>query len=210
MFDLLTIARLLLAVALGALIGIEREVSDKPAGFRTIILICLGSALFTLLSLEISAERGDPGRVAAQVVTGIGFLGAGAIIRGQGRVTGLTTAATIWISAAVGMASGAGLWQLACLVAAMTFAVLRLVGFLEMLLDRYGSARTYVIRVGDPQHLAEMREVMKTAGLQISHDKRMRTHEGVVGSWWTVGRRAQQEELVDRLLADPRVIEFTW
>ncbi len=99
---------LALAVFLGGAIGLERELQQKAAGLRTNILICVGAALFTELSLAMTAEFGDPSRIAAQIVTGVGFLGAGAIIQGRGTVTGLTTAATMWLVAAIGMAIGFG------------------------------------------------------------------------------------------------------
>ncbi len=99
---------LVLAVILGGAIGLERELQQKAAGLRTNILICAGAALFTELSLAMTAEYGDPSRIAAQIVTGVGFLGAGAIIQGRGTVTGLTTAATMWLVAAIGMAVGFG------------------------------------------------------------------------------------------------------
>src|SRR4051812_4154057 len=101
--------RLLLAAALGAAIGIEREIRQKPAGLRTNILIALGSALFVTVSIAFATTDGTPDRIAAQVVTGIGFLGGGAILRSGTSVHGMTTAATIWVNAAVGMAAGAGL-----------------------------------------------------------------------------------------------------
>ena len=102
-----------LAILLGGAVGLERELSGKPAGLRTNILICLGSALLMDLSIKIGigsngVRFGDPGRIAAQVVTGIGFLGAGTILQARGAVLGLTTAATIWVVAAIGMLAGAG------------------------------------------------------------------------------------------------------
>src|SRR5690349_12459167 len=96
--------RLLLAAALGAVIGLEREYRRKPAGLRTNILIALGSALFTTVSVQLGQGGNTPDRVAAQIVTGVGFLGAGAILRGRDHVTGVTTAATVWVNAAIGMA----------------------------------------------------------------------------------------------------------
>jgi putative Mg2+ transporter-C (MgtC) family protein len=102
---------LLLAAVLGGSIGWEREHAGKPAGLRTNILICIGATLLTDLSVRAAAMAsgpGDPGRIAAQIVTGMGFLGAGTIIQGQRMVTGLTTAATLWIVAAIGMAIGFG------------------------------------------------------------------------------------------------------
>ncbi|MCI0654282.1 MAG: MgtC/SapB family protein [Methylococcaceae bacterium] len=102
------IALSLTAIVCGAVIGAEREKQFKPAGLRTMILICLGSAVFTMISLILADAQGDKGRIAAQIVTGIGFLGAGAILHGSGGVRGLTTAATIWVAAAIGMVTGAG------------------------------------------------------------------------------------------------------
>ncbi len=100
--------RLSLGVVLGGAIGFERELQRKAAGLRTNILICVGAVLFTELSMAMSSASGDPARIAAQVVTGVGFLGAGTIIQGRGIVTGLTTAATMWLVAAIGMAIGFG------------------------------------------------------------------------------------------------------
>jgi len=118
------VLRLLLATALGAIIGFQRERAGKPAGLRTHILICAGAALFTVASLYGFGAAADPARVAAGIVAGIGFLGAGAIIRrGEGVVAGLTTAATIWAVAAIGLAAGAGLY----LVSAVTTAIILIV-----------------------------------------------------------------------------------
>ena len=108
------IGRLLLAGALGAVLGAERTIRQRAAGFRTNILIALGSALFTLISIEMAeANGGDPTRIPSQIVTGIGFLGGGAILREKGDIRGLTTAATVWLNAAIGMAAGAGFYTLA-------------------------------------------------------------------------------------------------
>ncbi len=100
--------RLSLGVVLGGAIGFERELQRKAAGLRTNILICVGAVLFTELSMAMSSASGDPARIAAQIVTGVGFLGAGTIIQGRGIVTGLTTAATMWLVAAIGMTIGFG------------------------------------------------------------------------------------------------------
>jgi putative Mg2+ transporter-C (MgtC) family protein len=107
------LAGLLLSTVLGGAIGWEREHAGKPAGLRTNILICMAATLLTNLSVSVAASApsvGDPGRIAAQIVTGMGFLGAGTIIKARGHVTGLTTAATLWVVAAIGMAVGFGAW----------------------------------------------------------------------------------------------------
>ncbi len=98
----------LAAVLCGILVGTERQRREKPAGLRTLTLVCLGSAVFTMLSFAFTSTTGDSGRVAAQIVTGIGFLGAGVILHGRNVITGMTTAALIWMTAAIGMAVGAG------------------------------------------------------------------------------------------------------
>ncbi|MCH7838837.1 MAG: MgtC/SapB family protein [Planctomycetes bacterium] len=121
------VVRVIVAVILGGLIGLERELRDKPAGFRTIILICLGACVLTILSQVMGSPDGESTRIAAQIVTGIGFIGAGAILRDRQSVYGLTTAATIWAVAAIGMAVGFGelglavLGTLAILVALFVF-----------------------------------------------------------------------------------------
>ena len=128
--------RLALAAALGGVIGLEREYSHKPAGLRTNMLIAVGSALFSILSVELGAGVGSPDRIAAQIVTGIGFLGAGAILRSGDHIHGLTTAATIWVNAAIGMAAGLGSYIVATVAAAITLVVLALLPMLEQLVDR--------------------------------------------------------------------------
>jgi putative Mg2+ transporter-C (MgtC) family protein len=139
--DVELIQRLLTAAVLGGILGFERELRHKSAGLRTNILIAIGSALFTLMSYELAGEApgSDPGRVAAQIVTGIGFLGAGAIMRTNGGVQGLTTAATVWVNAAVGVAAGGGEYHLAFIATAITVAVLLVLQPLETIIDRrYG------------------------------------------------------------------------
>jgi putative Mg2+ transporter-C (MgtC) family protein len=120
-----SLGRLLLAAVLGAILGAEREMRQRAAGFRTNTLIALGSAAFTLVSIQLAADDGgDPTRIPSQIVTGIGFLGGGAILRGQGDIRGLTTAATVWVNAAIGMAAGAGFYALAITATLVTLFVL--------------------------------------------------------------------------------------
>jgi putative Mg2+ transporter-C (MgtC) family protein len=126
----------LLAIVCGGIIGIEREIKSKPAGFRTNILICLGSMLFMWLSEKVAQgavgdRPADPGRIAAQVVAGVGFLGAGTIILARGRVVGLTSAAMIWVVAAVGMSIGAGYGAIALLTTVLILLVLVGLGMFE-------------------------------------------------------------------------------
>lgn len=121
--DIDNIIAIACAAIFGAIIGIERQVREKPAGLRTNILICMGACVFTIISKTI-AEGSDPSRIAAQIVTGVGFLGAGSIIRGEGSIHGLTSAAGIWIVAGIGMACGAGLYTLAITATLLASVVL--------------------------------------------------------------------------------------
>jgi len=130
------ILRLLLAAGLGAAIGLEREYRQKPAGLRTNILIALGSALFTLISIQMGGAGRTPDRIAAQVVTGIGFLGGGAILRSGRNIHGMTTAATIWVNAAVGMAAGAGQFAIATATTTIALVVLALLPPIESFFER--------------------------------------------------------------------------
>lgn len=128
--------RLLLAAGLGAAVGLEREYRQKPAGLRTNILIALGSALFTILSISMGHESGTADRIAAQIVTGIGFLGGGAILRSGNTVHGMTTAATIWVNAAIGVAAGMGQYALATATAVLTLVVLGVLPPIEAYFER--------------------------------------------------------------------------
>lgn len=144
--DFNMLARLLLASLLGGLIGLEREIHGRPAGFRTHLLVSLGSCLFCITSIEVYRLFGnfsgngpvgiDPGRIAAQVVTGIGFLGAGAIIRERASIRGLTTAACLWVAAALGIACGVGLFYLAIFVTVVALLNLLLLKQVEKRLNR--------------------------------------------------------------------------
>jgi putative Mg2+ transporter-C (MgtC) family protein len=128
--------RLLLATVLGAAVGLEREYRQKPAGLRTNMLIALGSALFTILSIAMGHDSGTADRIAAQIVTGIGFLGGGAILRSGNTVHGMTTAATIWVNAAIGVAAGMGQYALATATAVITLVVLGVLPPVEAYFER--------------------------------------------------------------------------
>ncbi len=130
------------AALCGAMIGVERELRRKPAGLRTTMLICIGSAMYMAVGLLLADEaaRTDPTRIAAQVVTGIGFLGAGAIIQAGRHVTGLTTAATIWVVAAIGLVAGAGFPALAFVSALLVLVILAALGVVEGWLLRHTGA----------------------------------------------------------------------
>ncbi|GIW51644.1 MAG: magnesium transporter MgtC [Gemmatimonadales bacterium] len=158
----------LLAVLLGGAIGLERELRGKAAGLRTNILICLGAALFTRLSVTLAGPSGDPARIAAQIVTGVGFLGAGTILHSRGSITGLTSAATIWLVAAIGTAVGAGAILEASGTTLLVLLVLRLLGSLEEYLQRQAVvARLHVETDPDPRMVEEVERVLRQSGLEV-------------------------------------------
>src|SRR5579864_3196298 len=126
-----SLTRLVLAAILGGIIGLEREFKHKPAGLRTNLFICFGSALFTVLSRGLAAEPSDYTRIAAQIIPGIGFIGAGSILHTRGLTSGLTTAATLFVVASIGMAAGGGLYLTAFFATGVIIAALIVLGHLE-------------------------------------------------------------------------------
>ncbi|HTC77694.1 MAG TPA: MgtC/SapB family protein [Terriglobales bacterium] len=127
-----TIVRLILAAALGGIIGLEREFSHKPAGLRTNMFICFGSAMFTVLSVELAGQFvGDHTRIAAQIIPGIGFIGAGSILHSRGSVQGLTTAATLFVVSSIGMAAGGGFYLQAVFATILILIALQTLGWFE-------------------------------------------------------------------------------
>ncbi len=168
--------RLLLAGLLGAALGLERDIHGRAAGLRTNLLVSLGAALFMIISeavalahAKVSGEsilRSDPGRIAAQIITGIGFLGAGAIIKEGFSIRGLTTAACLWITAGIGMASGAGFFELAIVVTGIALITLVLLNKFEKLYAK-DSYRTLEIITQNDTDLSRIIEIVKRKNLKI-------------------------------------------
>lgn len=140
-----TLARLVVAAILGGIIGLERQLRHKPAGLRTNMFICFGAAMFTVLSRQLAGTEADSARIAAQIIPGIGFIGAGSILHSRGSVTGLTTAATLFVVASVGMAAGGGLYLTACFATVMILIALALLGRLERLYALRTIVTTYEV-----------------------------------------------------------------
>jgi putative Mg2+ transporter-C (MgtC) family protein len=162
------LVQLLLAVVFGGAVGMEREIRGKPAGLRTNILICVGAALFTALSFRVADGRGDPGRVAAQVLTGVGFIGAGTILHMRGSVTGLTSAATIWVVAAVGMAVGSRSYVEAGGATLLIMVVLAGLGPFERYLARQATRGHIVVHCRpEASALDGLESVVRRTGLEI-------------------------------------------
>jgi uncharacterized membrane protein YhiD involved in acid resistance len=209
-FDLSTLrldlmGRLLLAAALGGAIGLEREWSGKPAGFRTNLLICVGAALLTELSVSVAVAAAptmaaDPARIAAQIVSGIGFLGAGTIIQSRGSVMGLTTAATLWVVAAIGMAVGLHSYTEAIGTTALVVVALLLLGRLEPYLTRRVE---HAIRVTVAEGGEVQEEVETTIAEHLSFTVVEMERKGgrLLIAYRVSGLRRHWESLADRLMA---------
>ena len=162
------ILRLTVAAALGAVIGLERVVRRRPAGVRTSLFVCLATALFTILSNELAHRFGDSSgtRIASNIVQGIGFLGAGAILRGSGAVVGMTTAATIFVEAAIGMAAGGGLYAVAGYSTALVLFGLTVIGWAEQYFNL--KCRLMVFRITTSQADSLATEIQRMmAGMKI-------------------------------------------
>jgi putative Mg2+ transporter-C (MgtC) family protein len=196
--------KLLVALVLGGIIGAERERHKKAAGLRTLILISVGSALFTILSLKIVGPGGDsPSRIAANIVVGIGFLGAGVILEERGRVVGLTTAATIWVSAAIGMAAGVGEFILAGATALLVMIVLLLFTRLEDYLEISTEQRTYEITAKISwDKYKELKTLFKEHDLNINSYKQEKKGMYMVCTFEVSGQTKKHDKVVQKLLSD--------
>ncbi len=198
-----TLVRLTLAALLGAIIGLERELKRKPAGLRTNIFICFGSALFTILSSELAKDFGigDRTRIAAQIIPGIGFIGAGSILHDKGGVSGLTTAATIFVVASIGMAAGGGLYVLAIFSTMLIYLALHLLGILERQLNLKPLTMTYIVTAQRTADIlvSEINSILEDQGkeMQAMHLSRSGEMEKMV--FRVDGTRHEHKELMDRL-----------
>jgi putative Mg2+ transporter-C (MgtC) family protein len=208
--------RLLLAIGLGGAIGLERELSDKPAGFRTNILICLGAALFTQMSILIAttsavpAGAGDPTRIAAQIVSGMGFLGAGTILQARGSVRGLTTAATLWTVAAIGMTVGAGAHILAIGATILVIAVLVLLGQVERLILHRSLERIVQIAFEPRADFLEViGGVFAKAGFRAETLDVEKRGAAYIATFRTSGPRNRWQDALHGLLESPGVQKVT-
>lgn len=172
---------MLLAVVCGGAVGLEREMRGKAAGLRTNILICVGATLFTQLSIEIPTAGGDPGRIAAQIVTGVGFIGAGAILHSRGAVTGLTSAATIWVVAAIGVALGSGAVLEGVGVTLLLLFVLRGLGWAEGYVRRRATEATISVEVpAGAEQVERIESILRECGLEVTNLRAEPAREGRV------------------------------
>jgi putative Mg2+ transporter-C (MgtC) family protein len=202
--------KLLLAVVVGGLVGAEREFRHRAAGFRTIIFICLGATLFTMFSLKLGGEV-SPVRIAAHMVTGLGFLCAGVILEEGSRIVGLTTASTIWLTAAMGMGIGGGQYTVALVALAAAMIVLWVFPRLEEWIYSVREGRTYEVTCGlNQEKLRELEEMFGDCGLEVKSHKLVKSGKEMVCVLDAFGSPACHERVMEQLLADDSVRGFRY
>lgn len=199
--------KFLMAILLCGLIGIEREFRSKQAGLKTMIMIGLGSTLFTILSVKIGLSSAD--RIASNIVTGIGFLGAGVIFKEDNQVKGLTTACVIWIVAAIGMAIGSGYYEQAIGVTLVVLAALLIFPFLENFVDRRFTKRVYrIVKKYENESLETYEEYLRSSKLKMHRGKQELSNGIISGTWIAIGSPKNHKKFVDKMLQDTKIIAF--
>lgn len=199
--------RLLLVIIVGGAIGAEREYRNKSAGFRTMILICLGSFLFTTFGIAISGSSSD--RIASNIVTGIGFLGAGVIFKSDNRINGLTTAASIWITAALGMGIADGFYKLVLISTGVVLFSLFFMTKLEHFIDKINQSRTYRIQSTYSEDLlGTYEDKLKEHGLSFKRLRQTKSGELITGTWLVNGAEKKHRHFIKAILHDKTVVEF--
>jgi putative Mg2+ transporter-C (MgtC) family protein len=194
--------RLTLAAGLGALIGVERDLRRRPAGIRTSFFVCLATALFTILSGEIAHRLGDSGttRIASNIVQGIGFLGAGAILREAGGITGLTTAATIFVEAAIGMAAGGGFYWVAVYATALVLFALVCLNWVALRFNLKSSVFVFRITTSHAESVAtEVQRLLAQMKIAMRHFRVSMVGADSVVEFESEVSRSQQEQIVTQL-----------
>ena len=201
------IFKLVLAMLLGGLVGLEREITNRPAGFRTHTLVCMGSTLVMVTSMHLfrlyhGIVNLDPARLGAQVISGIGFLGAGTILKDKTRVRGLTTAASLWVVACIGLAIGAGLYGVSIFVAVLAYVTLILLKKMERFLKQRSEIEEIELDIRNvPGQIAKVTECMGRLNVQIRDIKIEPTDESWVQTKFYVmlPRGMKREELMEEL-----------
>lgn len=202
--------KILASTAVGALVGLEREYRSKSAGLRTFTLISVGCTIFTILSEKMGITT-SPDRIAANVVTGIGFLGAGVIFKMDDRVKGLTTATIIWVTASLGMAIGDGHILLSFLGTIVVYIVLGLFVKLEVIMEKYGRTRNYkIICDYTPDAYKKLESIFEQCNLTAKREKQIVTKETLTSNWSVRGRSSKHDKLVKKLMADKDIRELEY
>ncbi len=199
--------RLLISFGIGAAIGLEREYRSKAAGLRTMIMICLGSTIFTEISINLGSS--NPDRIAASIVTGVGFLGAGVIFKDGLTVTGITTATTIWISAALGTAVGAGEYFIAIVGSGVVLIVLTVLEKFQHIVERFHQSRNYKITfMIDSDFESILEKSFQDLHLSFKKRRDFKEENCLILIYEVFGREKQLEKFNGLLKSDPRVLSF--
>lgn len=199
--------QLLFAIVVGGLIGAEREFRSKSAGFRTMILICLGSMLFTTFSIHVTSTETD--RIASNIVTGIGFIGAGVIFKSDNRINGITTAATIWSVAALGMGIGYAAYEIVGIATAAILASLLLLTKLEVVIENINQSHTYkIVSVYKDDLLKDYERLLEDCHLRYKRLKRTKNGEFIIGVWLVQGSEKNHNKFSKEILHDSNVKQF--
>ncbi len=202
--------KFLLAIIVGGLIGAEREFRHRAAGFRTIIFICLGSTLFTMLSQELGGDVA-PVRIAAHVVTGVGFLCAGVVMENKSRIIGLTTASTIWFTAALGMGIGAGQYMFVMLALLGAMVILWVFPKVEEWIYNARERRTYeLVCEIHRDRPNELERIFQDCDLQVKGNKLIKTDDQLVCIMDVYGAPKNHGRVMDKLLTESHVKEFRY
>jgi putative Mg2+ transporter-C (MgtC) family protein len=203
------IIRFLLAVLWGGIIGAEREYRSKSAGFRTMIMISLGACFFTIISKIIGAPN-NADRIASNIVSGIGFLGAGVIFRGENRINGITTAATIWVVAAVGMGIGAGYYFASACSSVFMILILALLPYLERYIDTLNQAKKYsVLVVYQKDSIEKIETVFATCKVNYRLVRTNKTEDKINLEWDIQAHKKLHVKIAQALMENPDILEFT-
>ncbi|MEW6457253.1 MAG: MgtC/SapB family protein [Acidobacteriota bacterium] len=205
------IIKLLLSIILGGIIGIEREISGKYAGFRTHILICFGATLMSILSFEfVKGTSGDPSRIAAQVITGIGFIGAGTIIQARGEVRGLTTAASLWAVAGLGLAIGTGNYFISVISTFIILFTLIIFRFLENLISPKYSVHLYEVKTKKtPEVVNEIKKIISQLDLNVESFEIKRKEDFFHVSVSYSGSQSKDKQFLKNILELKEIEEIT-
>jgi putative Mg2+ transporter-C (MgtC) family protein len=196
-----TVVRLVVAAILGGAIGLERQLRHKPAGLRTNIFICFGAAMFTVLSDKLAGSMGgDHTRVAAQIIPGIGFIGAGSILHARGSVVGLTTAATLFVVASVGMAAGGGLYITAVFATGMILLALAVLGKLERRFAMHSTSVTYEVTGASAEAILIEANRMLDEAHSTMQNVRVAGERGHVRVMFTVDGPPEDQQQINLLL----------
>ena len=202
------LTKLLLSVIIGGLIGAEREYRSKSAGFITLILVCVGSTLFTIFSIELGGPQ-SPDRMAANIVTGIGFLGAGAIFRDTNNLTkGLTTATIIWLTAALGVGIGVGHFILIFLTTGLLLIILTAFPFLERIIDKRNQARSYRFNLSHKEQIEKIEKLFISCKLKATKIKHILHDDKIVSSWKASGSENNHAKFTDCLFNDHTLTDY--